>query len=814
MSVREKHELPATALRWRCEPNLFAFASTAEVDRLQEFVGQDRALRALEFGLAIDRPGYNIFATGLAGTGRASVIQAHLQRLVASKAVNNGWPIYDWCYVHNAEAPDQPRCLKLPRGRGAPLRAHMDALVRALQDEIARAFAQEAYAAARQQTVAATQTQLQGLWREAEGLARQAGFLLQVTPAEVGLVPLLDGKPADQAAVLALSAEERSALESRHTEIMETVAEAMRHANQLQSEGQAGLAALDKRVSEMAVAGPLDQVAGHYRDLPEVLDYLERVRAYTLDNLDLFVKREAESTQSGVLQLAVPGGEDAYRAYRVNVFVDNSTSNGPPIVIETNPTFANLFGRIERRAVMGGVVTDHTMIKAGALAQANGGYLVAEAREVFAHPAVWPALKRAIREQVLRLEDGGEAMGLMAPPLVKPQPIDLAVKVILLGDDGLYRLARAGDPDFWETFKVKAEFDAEIARTSDTVQAYAGFIAKCCELDALLPFDRTGVAATVEHAARMVADQNLLSTRFGLLRDLLVEADHFAGLDGQQAVSARHVRQAIEARVLRTNLVQAQIQEALTKGVLLIDVDGAVVGQVNGLAVYDLGDLAFGQPTRITARVYAGRSGVVNIEREAQLSGRSHDKGVLIITGYLGSRFAQKQPLSLSASLCFEQSYDGVDGDSASSTELYALLSSLAELPIDQSLAVTGSVNQKGEIQAIGGVNEKVEGFYDVCLAKGLTGRQGVIIPRANAQHLMLRPDVVEAVAAGRFHVYAVDSVAEGLELLTGVPLGEPDADGGYPEDTAGHKVATRLAALAEAVRRFEGRGEDTASHC
>ncbi len=820
MSERDRFELSANALRWRCDPELFRFESTAEVTPLQEFVGQDRALRAIEFGLSIDRPGYNIFVTGLSGTGRTSAIKSFLQRTVVSKQAADGSQVCDWCYVHHFDDADHPLPLRLPRGRGSALRSQMEALVRDLRSSITSSFANESYDNLRQKVIGVAQEKMQRLWSEVEQTARREGFLLQMSPTDVGLIPLIDDKPATQEQVLTLSEEEQTGLQKRHAQLMELVGEAMKKAHQLQHEGQEQLAQLDKSVTSMAVAGPFQQIEAACKDLPDVLDYVERVKGYTLENLHLFAKATGSQEGQGPqpLQLPLSMVEDPMRAYRVNVFVDNSRTSGAPIVVEYNPSFANLFGRIERRAVMGAMVTDHTLLKPGSLALANGGYLVTNARDLFTAPGVWDGLKRALRSKQLRLEEGVEALGLVAPSGLKPQPIPLELKVILLGDSQLYRLASLGDEEFWEMFKVKAEFDQEIDRTDERAHVYASFIATTCEADKLLHFDRGGVAAAIEHGARMVSDQNRLSTRFGQIRDLLVEADFYARAEGSPTVAARHVRRAVEEKALRVNLVQERIRQMITDGIILVDVEGTAVGQVNGLAVYDLGDLAFGQPSRITARTFAGRTGVVNIERESQLSGKTHDKGVLILTGFLGSRFAQGQPLSVSISLCFEQSYEGIDGDSASSTELYAILSSLSGQAIDQSLAVTGSVNQNGEIQAIGGVNEKVEGYYDVCLAKGLTGKQGVMIPKANARHLMLRPDIVDAVAAGKFHVYAVGSVAEGIELLTGVPLGEPDGAGVYPEGTLGKRVGERLAELAKAVRgtdkEREGEGETGAKPC
>ena len=805
MSTGERCLLSAEELRWRCDPDTFAFRSTAEVSPLQEFVGQDRALRAIEFGLAVEKPGYNIFVTGLTGTGKASAIQAYLQRAAAARAAaGDGQPVFDWCYVHNFQDRDHPLALQLPRGKGAELEKRMENLLRRLRRAVPEAFAGEQYREAKQRLAAEAQALQQRLWQEMEQEAKRHGFALQLTPSDVAVIPLVNGQPATQSQILALSDEERADLEKRHAALTQLLGEAMQKAVDLQRETAEELAGLDKRVAETAVAGPFREVASHFRDLPQVLSFLNQLKDYTLTKIDALREHEARGEQAAppVIALGSASAEDPLLPFRINVFVDNGRTGGPPIIIEHNPTFANLFGRIERRTVMGSHVTDHTMLKPGALALANGGYLVTTAREVFANPGVWDGIKRAVRSREVRLEEHTELLGLLAPQGLRPQPIPLAVKIILLGDNALYRAASIHDEDFWEMFKVKAEFDTQIERSNANLQVYASFIAACCETEGLAHFDRTGVAAVLEQAARAVGDQLKLSARFGQIRDLLIEADYWARRAGSDAVSAEHVRQAVAEKINRVNLVEQRLRSLIAEGVVLVDLDGEAVGQINGLTVYDLGDISFGMPARITARTFAGRAGVINIERESRLSGRIHDKGVLILSGYLGARFATSEPLSLAASLCFEQSYEGVDGDSASAAELYVILSSLSGLPIKQSLAVTGSINQKGEVQAIGGVNQKIEGFFDVCRLRGLTGRQGVIIPRANVRHLMLREDVAAAVAAGQFHVYAVSSVDEGIEILTGTPMGEMGADGTYPEGTVSRRVADRLRELAEAVRR------------
>ncbi len=530
-------------------------------------------------------------------------------------------------------------------------------------------------------------------------------------------------------------------------------------------------------------------------------DFLKEAREYTLTKLDTFT---LPSVPSQIPGFPVPS-MDFFVAYKVNVFVDNSALDGPPIIIEPNPNWFNMFGKVERRALMGTYVSDHGMIKPGATQLANGGYLILNIRDVLLNPGVWEGLKRVIRTKEVRVEDPMEQFSFFTPQGMRPQPMPVDLKIVVMGDDNLYQLLSAYDEDFWEMFKVKADFDYQVELTDENMQAYACFIRMCCDQDKLLPFDRSGVARVVEFASRAVSDQEKLTTRFGQLKDLLIEADYWAKDSQSQMIKREHVEKAIREKVHRLDLVAEHILKLMVEGTLMVDVKGAVVGQVNGLSVYDLGTFSFGRPSRITAKTFLGRRGVINIERESQLSGRIHDKGVLILTGYLGWKYAQDKPLSLSASLCFEQSYTGIEGDSASSTELYAILSSLSDLPIRQDLAVTGSVNQKGEIQPIGGVNQKIEGFYDVCKAKGLTGEQGVIMPYQNIRNLVLREDVVEAVQKGQFHIYAVKTIDEGIEILTGVPAGEKREDGSFAEGTANYSVDRRLRELARGAKEHFG---------
>jgi len=488
------------------------------------------------------------------------------------------------------------------------------------------------------------------------------------------------------------------------------------------------------------------------------------------------------------------------------VFVDNSQAGGPPIVVEANPIWTNLFGRIERRAHLGAYVSDHTMLKPGAVQRANGGYIILNLVDVLSKPGSWDGLKRVIRTKEVRLEDPLEQYGLLTPQALRPQPIPVDLKLVMTGDPMAYFLLSAYDEEFWEMFKVKADFDVQIARTPENSVAYAGFICACCQREGLRHFDRTAVAKVIEQSSRMVGDQEKLSARFGQMRDLIVEADYWAGRDDSAIVKGQHVERAIGERVHRLNLVEERVRELIARGVIMVDVTGSVVGQVNGLSVLDFGEFSFGRPSRITARTFMGQKGVTSIDRESQLSGRLHDKGVLILSGYLGWKYAQDKPLSLSASISFEQAYEPVEGDSASLAELCATLSSLAEAPLRQDLAITGSVNQRGEVQPVGGLNQKIEGFHDVCKAIGFSGEQGVIIPSRNRRNLMLREDVVESVRQGGFHIYTVDGVDQAMELLTGLPAGERQPDGTYPEGSVNCLVDARLRQMGEALRRFARR--------
>jgi len=757
----------------------------------------------MEFGLAIDQPGYNIYVAGLAGTGKTSAVKTYIQKVIETRKTED-YRAEDWCYLYNFTDPDRPQIVNLPQGRGRELASHLDSLLESLQSGIKKAFSSPEYEAQRKQVVEKGQEHQQQLFKEVEEEAVKQSFRFQVSPAGLVLIPMANGKPLSEKDYAALSEKKRRAIENRRSGLKKLVEEVIEKARNLEKDSGDSLKELDHQVAEFAIAKLFDDLLARYDAFPKLVQYLKDLKSHTLEHLELF--RQAEMPQGSISGMSLPTqmvmGEP-FLPYRVNVFVDNSQTKGPPIIVENNPIYGNMFGKTERRFFLGGYLSNHTMLKPGALSLANGGYLLLNTRDVLLSPGVWQTLKRVIKNKEVLIEDPFEQFGLIAPQGLRPQPMPVKVKIVLIGEDFLYHLLSAYDEDFWEIFKVKADFDFQIERTAENTEAYACFIAGCCEGNGLKHFDRSGVGKVVEYGARLVADQLKLSSRFAQIKDIILEADYWAKKNGNELVSAKDVQQALEEKVYRHNLIDEHIRELIRRGTLMIDAEGSVVGQVNGLSVYSLGDVVFGRPSRITARTYMGRSGVINIERESHLSGSIHDKGVLILNGYLGWKYAQHRPLSLSASLCFEQSYEGVEGDSASSTELYALLSSLAGVPIKQNIAVTGSVNQKGEIQPIGGVNHKTEGFFRVCRAKGLTGEQGVLIPAGNLENLMLHEEVVEAVRQGKFHMYTARSIDEGIEILTGMPAGERQADGSYPEGTINYLVDKRLREIAEGLKQF-----------
>jgi len=785
----------AEEVRAVCTGEELGCARTDEIAPLDAIIGQERAVRALEFGLEIDNHGFNIFVAGLPGTGKNTAVQSFLEDIAKTKPTPP-----DWCYVYNFKEPNNPRAIELPAGKGAVFARDMKEFIAAARREIPRAFESEEYAKKREETVETFTSQRNRLFAELNQRATEAGFVIQPTPTGLFIIPVVEGEPIKDKDFAALPPARQKEIIRRREELEEDVASTFRELQNIERHTHEAVRDLDQRVASFVLGLLLKELKEKYADLPAVLAYLEAVMADILTNLSLFRGERETERQSPPW-----AKEDPFRRYEINVLVDNSETRGAPVVVEYNPTYNNLIGRIEKEAIFGALITDFTMIRAGSLHKANGGYLVIPVEELFRNPFSWDGLKRALREREVIIEEAYERLGFLTTKTLQPEPIPLKLKVLLLGDPLLYYLLYHYDADFQELFKVKAEFGTRMDRTPENVRKYTAFFCTLSKKEQLLHLDASAVAKLVEYGSRLAEDQAKLSTRFSEIADVVREACYYAQKEGVAYATADHVRRAIEERFYRSSLIQERIQEMIARGTIMIETAGAKVGQVNGLSVLSLGDISFGKPQRITATVAAGKEGVIDIEREAKLGGRIHTKGVLILNGYLVERYAAEAPLTLAARLVFEQSYEGVAGDSASSAELYALLSALSGVPLKQNLAVTGSVNQKGEIQAIGGVNEKVEGFFDVCKAKGLTGDQGVLVPLANKENLMLREDVVEAVREGRFHIYFIRHVDEGIEVLTGVPAGERGPDGSFPEETIHGRVAARLKEMAAKLRAEKG---------
>jgi lon-related putative ATP-dependent protease len=796
--------LPPDKLYTRCDPAKLGFETTREVEEFTDTLGQERAVEALRFGVGIRREGYNLFAFGPPHTGKYSVIRT----LLDARAAEMQAPP-DWCYVNNFDAAHRPRALRLPPGTGVKLRAQMERLVDDLKSTIPTAFESDEYRARRQVIDQEFKERQESAFEELQKQATEKSVALIRTPTGLALAPTYEGDVIRPDVFEKLPEEQRATIEHDMEELQKQLQEAMRLLPQWEKERRDKVRELSREVTSFVVAHVMDALRAEFSELGEVIEYLNAVEHDIIENFDSFVERREEAP------VLIPGlpipqgqGEGAYlRRYRVNVIVDNSSREGAPVVFEDHPTQPNLVGRAEHVAEMGTLITDFGLIKPGALHRANGGYLVLDARKLLTQPFSWDALKRALRSREMRVESPGQMLSIVSTVSLEPEPIPLDLKVVLIGERLLYYLLCQYDPEFEDLFKVAVDFEEDMDRDAGATRNYARLIATLARKSELHPFDAAGVARVIEHSARLAGDAEKLSAQVDRIHDLLREADYWAGEGGREVVTERDVQAAIDAQIRRADRLRERGLEAITRGTILIDSEGERVGQVNGLSVISLGNYAFGRPTRITARVRLGRGEVVDIERKVELGGPLHSKGVFILEGFLGARFAVDRPLSLSASLVFEQSYGGVDGDSASSTELYALLSALAQAPIKQSFAVTGSVNQHGEVQAIGGVNEKIEGFFDVCKARGLSGEQGVLIPISNVKHLMLRQDVIEAVESGQFRIFPVETIDQGIEILTATPAGERAGDGLFPEGTINRRVEDRLIALAEKRRSF-GRPE------
>lgn len=791
--------LPPAALSQRCDPDSLEFDSTAELEELRQIPGQQRAVEALSFAARIDVDGHNVFVLGDPGSGRNDFVRGFLQREAATAAVPS-----DWCYVYNFDEPRKPRAMALPPGLSKDFRGDVQQLVADAQAAIPAAFESEDFQVRRETIAEEFKATQESALKEVEQEAEQHGIGVIQTPTGIAFVPVRDGEVlgAEEFKKLAESEQEKyhediSALTRRLQQVMRAVPQ---HAREMRQQ----VRQLERDVAGLAVAGLVDELAQKYAAVPAVVEHLKRMQEDIVEHVSLFLPgQEGQGLPVAIQQVQESRESEAMRRYSINVLVDRSDAKGAPVVFEDKPAFVDLVGRIEHESEFGSLVTNFNLIRAGSLHQANGGYLVLDARRLLTYPQAWDGLKRALKSRQLRIRSLADEIGWLSSVSLEPEPIPLEVKVVLIGERIFYYLLEQYDPEFPELFKVAADFEDRMPRSPENVDRLARWLASTIRREGLKHLSRSGMARLVEEGARRAADSERLSADIHHMLDMVREAHYWAEQNGSDLIDAEHLQAAIDSRVRRGSRIRDRMQEELLRGTFLIETAGARVGQINGLAVMQVGGMAFGRPQRITAAVTLGSGEVIDIEREVKLGGPLHSKGVLILAGFMRSHYVTDVPLSLSASLVFEQSYGGVDGDSASAAELCALASALAGVPIRQSVAITGSVDQQGRVQAIGGVNEKIEGFFDVCRERGLDGAHGVIIPAANVKHLMLRGDVVEAVAAGKFNVWPVDSVDQALERLTGVPSGSKDEQGEFPEGSVNQKVRERLLQLAENRRSF-----------
>tara|TARA_R110002126_G_scaffold7828_24_gene37902 strand:+ start:11044 stop:13470 length:2427 start_codon:yes stop_codon:yes gene_type:complete len=790
---RGPEPLKADAAYRAVDTTALGFDTTAVAEPLTDGMGQGRAIEAIAFGTGIAHDGYNLFAFGDPGVGRHSLLTAYL----TEQALKLPAPA-DWCYVNNFADSQKPEAISLPPGAARTFSSDMESFVEDLRLAVPAAFESEDYRERRHAIEAETNERQETEFQTLHEQASKAGAALVRTPMGFAIAPVANGKVVEPAVFQALPEDQQEKIRKTVADLEKKLEDIVRRIPGWRKELAEKIHDLNREVTAFAATHLIETLKQQYKLLPEIVEWLERVRSDIVDNAEMFWRAVSEPEAA---QIPMEFVESPYERYRVNVIVDNQGGTHAPVVTASHPTFSKLFGRIEHQARFGNLVTDYRMIRGGALHEANGGFLMVDVRDLLMQPMAWEKLKRVLKTRRLEIESIGEAMGYSGLTTLEPETIPLDVKVVLVGDRMLYYMMSSLDPDIARLFKVAVDFDESFERTAETESLFARFIAGLIAEHDVRPMDAAGVACLIEHASRVIGDSARLSLHIGLIRDLIVEADHFASEARRRIISRKDVAGAIEARRRRVDRIHQRSIESVMRDISLIETKGKVVGQVNGLSVISIGELSFGKPSRITANVRLGRGEVIDIERQVELGGPLHSKGIMILTAFLGEKFGQNRPLALSASLVFEQSYGGVDGDSASAAELLALLSALSGHPIKQGLAITGSVNQKGQIQAIGGVNEKIEGYFEICRKRGLRGRPGVIIPKANVQHLMLREDVVAAIRRGSFRIYPIERIEEGVELLMGSPAGRAAADGSYPSGSIYKLISLRLDRFAAVAR-------------
>jgi lon-related putative ATP-dependent protease len=793
---KKSKEIGANKLRGWCNPDSLGVESTKGINRRKELlVAQEKAVKGITFGLRMPGNGYNLFVAGPDRTGLTFIAKTYIEKVAKKDPAP-----HDWCYVYNFQEPDVPRFLKLKRGVGLRFKKDIAEFIEEVTGEIQEVFESESYSKEKESITKAITDKRNELISQLEKRVNEGGFSLNISQTGMMLIPSKDGKPMDDETIGALSEKERKRLQRVSQQLQREMKKALRGIRSLDRELKEKVKELDNNIALYRVGHLIEELETKYREFPDVLEYLRGMKDDIIQRIEDF-KHKQPITHGTLL---MPASEPPSTRYEVNVLIDNSKTKGAPVVIETNPTYPNLFGRIEKQAQFGTLFTDFTMIKPGALHRANGGYLIIKAIDLLRSPGSWNALKRAIKNREIRIEDLAEEIGFISTKTIKPLAVPLSVKIVLVGDPYIYHLLYSFDTDFKKMFKVKAQLDDTIKKSNKQIKNYLFYIAKVCEEEQLLDVGKTGLARLIEFASELVGNQRKMSLKLPEIKDLVVEANFWAKEGGRKRIELRDVEKAIDEKTERSNLTEMKVQEMIEEETLHIQTKGSVVGQVNGLTLYDSGDYMFARPIRITATATPGKEGLVDIEREAKMSGNIHTKGILILESYLKNKYATDKPLALSASVTFEQSYGMVDGDSASAAELFAILSCLSNKPLAQGIAVTGSVSQLGECQPIGGVTKKIEGFFDVCKARGLTGEQGVIIPKGNVKDLMLKKEVVGAVEKGTFHIYAIETMDEGIEILAGVKAGRRDKKGSYPKNTLNHLVMERLRVMGESVKEAE----------
>lgn len=783
--MQENYKVPLSRLKRKHDLTRFDFVTTEEIKMSKDIIGQERGIEALKFGFSIKKKGYNVFVSGITGTGRNS----HSYSIAKNFAEKRNTP-NDWCYVYNFKKPENPIAIRLKPCEGIIFKKKMKDFIDKLKIEIPKSFSSKEYEDKKNEVLHYYQKKIEDIIDELNIMAKEYNFIFKQTEKGLLSIPLIEGKPMKESEIEELSEEKIADIRKSSTQLISKAFAIVKKIRQVEEELRHKMKKLNEETALEVVNFYSAHIEAFFNENKAIINYLNEVKQSIVENIDKFIEEEETNELQALLNRGKKS-EDFYTRYEINLFIDKSNKKGAPVIREANPTYYNVLGKIEHVNELGMLKTDHTRIRPGAIHEANGGYLIIQAKDILTNPGAWEGLKRALITEKARIENIGKESIL--PETITPEPIPLDLKVIIIGDNYTYQILYTFDDDFKKLFRIRADFDIEMNRNEDNVRKIISFIAHHCGEEGLKPFHKEAIGRMIEYGSRLAEHQNKLTTRFNEMVEIMYEADAWADYDGSSIVLDKHIDKAIDEKIYRNNKYEEKLQELIAEGTILINTSGYKVGEINGLSVMDSGQYSFGRPNKITVTTYAGKDGIINIEREVNKSGSSHDKGVMILSGYLGENYATKHPLSLSASITFEQSYGIIDGDSASSTELYALLSSLSDIPINQGIAVTGSVNQKGMIQPIGGVNEKIEGYFKICKLKGLTGEEGVIIPYQNIDNLMLSDEVIEAVNDGKFSIYAIKTINEGIEILTGVKSGKRGVKGDFEDNTVSYLVQRKL---------------------